>query len=657
MADTDEHTGSDAQSDEASDTEARAEDAGEAYAPDDVEEQRSVHQFDGQLLRRIADYLRPYAGWVVLALGVTLGAALLGPLRPWLVQKAIDNYIVVGDLDGLTRIIGFLVLALVGEGILKFVENYMTQWIGQRAIYDLRTAVFRHIQKQPLQFFDRTPIGTLITRTTSDVEALSDVLSSGLIIVLGDLFRLVFIAYFMFTLNWELAIVTLLVMPLMVWVTFWFRNNVREQYRETRKQVAKLNAFIQEHVSGMSIVQLFGREDEEMRRFETINDDHRAAHIRTIFFYAIFWPGVQFISDIALGAVLWFGGVRAMGESALTLGVLIAFIQYARQFFEPIRDLSNQYDTLQRAMAGAERIFGVLDEDDSLPEPDAPVELDRVRGRIEFENVWFAYEEDDAGEPDWVLRDVSFTVQPGETAALVGATGAGKSTLMNVLLRFYEIQRGRILVDGVDIQDLSLRALRRHIGLIPQDVFLFSGSVRDNLTLGDPSITDDDIRRAASIVQADRFVERLPNGYDQDVKERGSSLSHGQRQLLAFVRALLYDPEVMVLDEATSSVDTETEALIQQALDRVTEGRTTLAIAHRLSTIQDADQILVLHKGEVRERGTHHELLAMDGLYRRLHDLQYADHTAAAGGDGEVGGDGAPDEVVADGEADESLQA
>jgi len=606
-----------------------------------VGEEDTVHKvntFDGRLLRRIAHYLKPYLGWVALALCITLGASFLGPLRPWLVQRGIDNYIVVGDLEGLQRIILFFFLALLGEGLLSFAENYLTQYIGQQAIYDLRTTVFRHIQAQPLSFFDRTPIGRLITRTTSDVEALSDVLSSGLIVALGDLFKLFFIGYFMFTLNWELALVTLLVMPLMVWVTFWFRRNVREQYRETRKQMARLNSFIQEHVTGMHIVQLFNRENEEKRRFEAINDDHRAAHIKTIFYYAIFWPSIEFISTVALAAVLWFGGLRALGGSALTLGVLVAFIQYARQFFEPIRDLSNQYDTLQRAMAGAERIFSVLDEDHRLPEPDDPVELDAVRGKIEFRNVWFAYEDDNEGHPDWVLRDVSFTAEPGETVALVGATGAGKSTVMNLLLRFYEIQRGQILVDGVDITDFRLKDLRRHLGLILQDVFLFSGSVEDNLTLGDASIDRARVRRAAEIVQADCFIERLPDGYQQDVKERGSSLSHGQRQLLAFVRALLYDPDVMVLDEATSSVDTETESLIQQALERVTEGRTTLAIAHRLSTIQDADQILVMHKGEIRERGTHQELLAQDGLYRKLYDLQYAEHArpAASHGDGEA---------------------
>jgi ATP-binding cassette subfamily B protein len=607
---------------------------------EEEESERGIHSFDGQLLRRIAHYLKPYLGWVVLALTITLVGSFLGPLRPWLVQRGIDNYIVVGDLEGLQRIILYLALALLGEGLLSFAENYLTQYIGQRAIYDLRTTVFRHIQDQPLPFFDRTPIGRLITRTTSDVEALSDVLSSGLIVALGDLFKLFFIAYFMFTLNWELAVVTLLVMPLMVWVTFWFRNNVREQYRETRKQVSRLNSFIQEHVTGMHIVQLFNREEEEMDRFEGINDEHRAAHLKTIFYYAIFWPSVEFIANVALAAVLWFGGLRAMAGSALTLGVLVAFIQYARQFFEPIRDLSNQYDTLQRAMAGAERIFGVLDEDHRLPEPDEPVELDRMEGKIEFRNVWFAYEDDNEGTPDWVLKDVSFTVEPGETAAIVGATGAGKSTVMNLLLRFYEIQRGEILVDGVNIQDLRLRDLRTHIGLVLQDVFLFSGSVERNLTLGDPSIDESSMKRAAEIVQADQFIERLPEGYQQDVKERGSSLSHGQRQLLAFVRALLYEPDVMVLDEATSSVDTETETLIQQALDRLTEGRTTLAIAHRLSTIQDADQILVMHKGELRERGTHQELLALDGLYRKLYDLQYADQALS----GPASGDGEPPE-------------
>ncbi len=651
--------GSDRSDDNASREDANLSDAREAYKGDDGDDTSSgFEQMESRLVGRIGTYLKPYAGWVALALGITFIASMLGPLRPMLIQLAIDQYIVGGSaapgglqgwivaqaealgpwgVTGLQAIVLFLVAALMTEGVFAFIKNYMTQWIGQRAIYDLRTTVFDFVLRQPLKFFDRTPVGRLITRTTSDVEALSDVLSSGVVVILGDLFRLVFITYFMFTINPTLAIVTLTVMPLMVWVTFWFRNHVRTHYRETRKQISRLNSFIQEHITGMTIVQLFGREDEEMRRFKQINNDHRDAQIQTIFYFAIFWPAVQIIADVAVGAVLWFGGLQAMTSSALTLGVLIAFIQYARQFFEPIRELSNQYNTLQRAMAGAERIFGLLDDDYALEEPDTPVELDALKGRITFEHVWFTYEDlDRVDDPtahdnvEWILKDVSFTIDPGETAALVGATGAGKSTVMNVLLRFYDIQHGRILVDGVDIRDLKLQDLRRHIGLVLQDVFLFSGTVERNLTLGNDDISEEAIREAVRMVQADRFIDQLPEGFQQDVKERGASLSHGQRQLLAFVRALLYRPDVLVLDEATSSVDTETEALIQSALEALTEDRTTLAVAHRLSTIRDADQILVMHKGEIRERGTHDELLQIDGLYRRLYEMQYREQEPAS---------------------------
>lgn len=613
---------------------------------DSSPQEKDAQSFDGRLFRRIVSYLKPYKWWVALAFAFVMIAAFLGPLRPKLVQVAIDRYIVPGDLEGLRGLILLLLGVLVGEGILQFVNNYLTQWIGQHAIYDLRTKVFRHIQKQPLKFFDRTPIGRLITRCTSDVESLSDVLSAGVVTILGDLFRLIFIAYFMFSLNWVLAVVTIAVMPLMVWATFWFRRKVRDQYRETRKQVARINSFIQEHVTGMSIVQVFNREAEEMRRFRDINDAHRKAQINTIFYFALFWPMVDIIASTALGLVLWFGGLRAM-TSTLTVGVLIAFIQYARQFFRPIRNLSDQYNTLQSAMAGAERIFGLLDEDQSLAETEEPVPVEAFDGRIEFRNVWFTYDDvedldmadylpegDDAAtdgrppdadgeEPEWVLRDVSFTVEPGQTVAIVGATGAGKTTIINLLLRFYEIQHGEILVDGTNIREYALADLRRRIGLVLQNVFLFSGSVEHNLTLEDPDIEASSVRRAAEAVGADRFIERLPEGYQQDVRERGASLSHGQRQLLSFARALLYDPDVLVLDEATSSVDTETEQRIQRALDTLRAGRTALVIAHRLSTVRDADQILVLHKGQLRERGTHSELLARGGLYHKLYELQY----------------------------------
>jgi ATP-binding cassette subfamily B protein len=588
---------------------------------------------DGRLLRRIVTYLMPYRGWVLLAFFTVMTAAFLGPLRPKLVQVAIDSHIVAGDLEGLRRIIFLLFLVLFGEGLLSFVNTYLTQWIGQQAIFDLRTRLFRHIQRQPLSFFDRNPVGRLITRVTSDIESLSDVLSAGVVTIMGDLFRLIFIAYFMFSLNWVLALVTLAVLPFMIRVTFWFRRVVREQYRETRKQVARLNSFVQEHVTGMSIVQLFNREREEMKRFESINSDHRAAQIKTIFYFALFWPAIDIVGSTALGLVIWVGGARAMG-GALTLGVLIAFIQYARQFFEPIRNLSDQFNTLQSAMAGAERIFGLLDTDASLREPETTTTLSDFKGCIEFRNVWFSYDREwpDGEEPNWVLRDVSFTVEPGTSTAIVGATGAGKTTIISLLLRFYEVQKGIITIDGVDIRDLALSDLRRRIGLVLQDVFLFSGSVFDNVTLNDEAITRDRVSRAMSLIGADRFVDRLPRGLDQEVRERGMSLSHGQRQMLSFARALVYDPAILVLDEATSSVDTETEEAIQHALETLMSGRTSIAIAHRLSTIQHAEQILVMHRGEIRERGTHQQLISIDGLYRKLYELQYRDqeHVGAA---------------------------
>ncbi len=591
------------------------------------QEDKDTQGFDGRLMRRIVRYLAPYKWWVLAAFVLTAGASFLGPLRPRLVQEAIDGYIVPGDLEGLQGIILILVGALVGEGVFSLMQGYLTQWIGQNAIYDLRTKVFRHIQRQPLRFFDRTPVGRLITRATSDVEALSDVLSAGVVVIMGNLFRIAFILYFMFSLNWVLALVVLAVMPVMTYGVFQFRRKVRVQYRETRKQVARLNSFLQEHISGMHIVQAFNREREEMKRFSGINHEHRAAQIKTIFYFALFWPMVDIVASTALGLVIWFGGLQAMAGT-LTIGVLIAFIQFSRQFFEPIRNLSDQYNTLQSAMAGAERIFGLLDEDASLVEKTTPLVLDRVQGRIEFRNVWFSYrpeEEDGDRETDWILRDVSFVVEPGQQVAIVGATGAGKTTIINTLLRFYDIQRGGIFIDGIDIRDLRLAELRRRVGLVLQDVFLFSGSIAHNLTLEDPDITEADMRRASELVGADAFIRKLPDGYGQDVRERGASLSHGQRQLLSFVRALVYDPEFLVLDEATSSVDTETERLIEQALEKLMAGRTSLVVAHRLSTIQHSDRILVMHKGRIREQGAHQELLAMDGLYRRLYELQYAE--------------------------------
>lgn len=593
------------------------------------QDENDTRGFDGRLFRRILAHLVPYRRWVALAFATVLAAAYLGPLRPKLIQVAIDRDIASGDLESLGRMVMLLVVVLAGEAVLSFVNEYLTQWIGQSAIYDLRSRVHRHLLRQPLAFFDRTPIGRLITRATSDVESLSQVLSSGVITILGDLTKLIFIGWFMFSLDVTLALVTIAVMPVMLWATLWFKKKVEDAYRDTRRQVARLNSFLQEHVSGMRVVQMFSREREELRRFRGINDDHRQAHIRTIFYFALFWPAVDIIGSSAVGLVLWFGGLRAM-DGAVSIGVLIAFLQYARQFFEPIRNLSDQFNVLQSGMAGAERIFTLLDRDEAIPEPASPVTLEAPRGEIEFRDVWFAYGSKPDGEPDWVLRGVSFRVEPGQSVAIVGATGAGKSTIIQLLLRFHDVGRGSILVDGVDLRDLRIADLRRRLGLVLQDVFLFSGSVEDNISLGNTDIPPDRVRDAARRIGAHAFIERLRDGYGQDVRERGVTLSHGQRQLLSFARALAYDPRILVLDEATSSVDTETEQVIQRALEQLLDGRTSIVIAHRLSTIQHADLILVMHRGEIRERGTHQELLAAGGLYRRLYELQYREQERAA---------------------------
>ncbi|MCP9292605.1 ABC transporter ATP-binding protein [Gracilimonas sediminicola] len=580
---------------------------------------------DTTLIRRLYFFLKPYRGYVLLAIGLTLSASYLGTIRPKLTQIAVDEYIATDDFEGLWWIITLLGGALLGEFILLVFNTYLTRWFGQNSLYSLRNTVFKKIQTLNVQFFDKNPIGRLITRTTSDIEALSELLSDGVVTIIGDMFRIIFILYFMFSMNWELTLVTLTVLPILFYATFWFKAKVRVTFLEVRDKIAQLNSFVQEHINGMDVVQLFNREEKQQEKFRKINAGHRDAYIETIFYFAIFWPIVEVTASLAMALIVWYGGARALMDG-VTFGVLVAFIQYARQFFRPIQGLSEKFNTLQSALASSERIFSVLDTETKVKETDNPKQIEKPQGKIEFENVWFKYNEDE----EWILKDISFVAEPGDDIALVGATGAGKTTIINILMRFYDIQKGSIKLDGVDIRDLTLHDLRSHFGLVLQDNALFSGSILDNITLGHPDITREQVIEAAHKVEAHRFIEKLPETYDYVLQERGASLSMGQRQLICFVRALVYDPEILILDEATSSVDSETEALVTESSRLMMEGRTSIVVAHRLSTIQHADRILVMHKGVIRESGSHQELILQEnGIYKKLYELQYKDQLVA----------------------------
>ena len=582
---------------------------------------------DSVLIRRLYYFFKPYKWWAILAIGLTLSAAFLGTIRPKLTQIAVDDHIAIGDVDGLFWIIILLGLALVGEFIILVANTYVTRWFGQGALFSLRNAVFSKIQSLHVQFFDKNPIGRLITRTTSDIEALSELLSDGIVNMIGDLFRIFFILYFMLMMSWELTIIAVLVLPILFYSTFWFKGKVRIAFLNVRDQIARLNSFVQEHINGMSVVQLFNREKKEKDRFEAINAEHRDAHIRTIFYFSIFWPVVEVLASLAMALVVWYGGARALMDQ-VTFGVLLAFIQYVRQFFNPIRGLSEKYNTLQSALASSERIFDVLDTENEVVETKTPIVPKKINGSIEFQNVYFRYNEDE----ELILKNVSFKAEPGELMAIVGATGAGKTTIINLLLRYYDIEEGKILLDGIDIKDLSLTYLRTQFGLVLQDNALFSGTILNNITLGNNNITREQVIRASKEVECHKFIKRLPGGYDYTLRERGASLSMGQRQLICFVRAMVYNPKILILDEATSSVDSETEELVAKACDRMMKGRTSIVIAHRLSTIQDADQILVMHKGEIREKGQHKQLIyRKEGIYKKLYELQYKDQATFPG--------------------------
>jgi ATP-binding cassette subfamily B multidrug efflux pump len=615
------------------------------------EEETLGKAYDARLMRRLLGYIHPYRGMTATALVLILLSAALQLVGPLATAVALDLFIRppnsasgsaasawVADLltargidpaalgmRGLAACAAvYLASVLLTFGVL-YGESYVMQMMGQYIMNDLRREIFEKLQRLQIAYFDRNPIGRLVTRVTTDVDALNDLFTAGIVAIVGDIMLLVGIVAVLFWLDWRLALVAFSIIPLLLALTSWFKAKVRTSFRDVRVRIARINSFLQEHITGMAVLQLFNREERAFAEFSTINDAHREANVRSIFYYAVYFPGVELITAVGTGLLLWYGGGKVV-QGAISIGGLIAFMQYAQRFYQPLSDLSDKYNILQAAMASSERIFRVLDTEVEIATPAAAYAPERIQGEVELDHVSFQYVAD---EP--VLKDVSFHVRPGETLAVVGHTGAGKSTLANLLLRFYDVQGGAVRVDGVDVREWDLPRLRRSIALVLQDVFLFSGTIAANIRLGDEAIDDERLRQAAAEVHALPFIERLPEGLDSVVRERGAGLSVGQKQLIAFARALAFDPKILILDEATSSIDTETEQLIQQALERLLVGRTSIVIAHRLSTIQRADRILVLHRGEVREQGTHQELLAMRGIYYRLYLLQYKDQEGAAG--------------------------
>jgi ATP-binding cassette, subfamily B, multidrug efflux pump len=596
------------------------------------EEQKLGKIYDTQLTRRLLGYLRPYRWLVALVFSFTLGWTATQLIQGYLWKVAIDGYIDPGfahkiansaALKGVLVVAGIYVAMLLGSFGLQYAQVRIMQVVGQRTMYDLRKEIFEHMQRLPMSFFDKSPIGRLVTRATTDVDALNDLFASGVVAMLNDFVMLVGMAVFLTVWNWQLALATFSPLPFMVVLTYVFRNQVRDANRRIRTGVARINAFLQEHISGMALVQLFNREKKSREQFVELNRHYLHSYKDAIQAYAYFMPGVEFLSMGGVALLYWIGGVRVF-RGTVDVGMLFSFMFFAQQFYRPIQDLSDKFNILQTAMAASERIFGLLDEPVTIASPASIQELPAPRGEIEFRNVWFAYHGGNhPKEDEWVLRDVSFRVEPGQTLAIVGHTGAGKTTIIQLLLRFYEIQRGRILLDGVDIREMDLQGLRRLFGIVLQDPFLFTGTLESNVKLGTPEINREICERALREVGLGPFIDSASKGIDTPVNERGGGLSVGQRQLVSFARALAHNPKFLILDEATSSVDTKTELLIREALDRLLTGRTAVVIAHRLSTIQHANRILVFHKGRLREQGSHQELLALRGIYHRLYQLQY----------------------------------
>ncbi len=588
------------------------------------EEEAIGKTYDFRVARRLLRYLRPYLKFLIPAIFLTFALNLLGILQPKFTQYAIDWYILPGQYAGLK----LLLVLYASVQILRFMFSYfqalLLNTVGQYVMFDMRRELYDKLQHQEVAYYDRNPVGRIMTRLTSDVDALNELFTAGVTDLLGDLVMIIAIIAAMLWMDVRLTLVTLLTVPMLFVATSWFRKGARKGYDMVRTRLARINSFLQEHFAGAQTVQIFNAENKSSKKFQEINAEYRKANIDTIFYYAVFFPLVDFIGAVGVALIIWYGGYRVMQntpeQTVLTLGALVAFIQYSGFLFQPIRDISDKYNVLQSAVVASHRIFKTLDLPIAITSPSTPRKSGRAQGQIEFENVWFAYKDE-----DWVLKDVSFTVQPGQSVALVGHTGSGKTTITNLLMRFYDVQRGRILLDGVDIREWDLQSLRENFAVVLQEIFLFSGTVEGNIRLGRKDISEERIHWAAREVRAEPFIMRLQQGYQAEVKERGAGLSVGQKQLISFARAMAFDPAILILDEATSSIDTETERLIQQAIERVMRDRTSIVVAHRLSTVQRADQIIVLHHGEIREQGTHQELLAHHGLYWKLYKLQYAD--------------------------------